>query len=126
MHAGDAFLLLDKSVDDHLWIVVSDPIKDKNKVLIVSMTTAAPHKEAVCLIQPGEHPWVRHDTCVSYDNARLVSLQQLLALKDTGMLDMQEPCSNLLLKRIRDAAGDSVDLPMEMAEILSEQELVDF
>jgi hypothetical protein len=34
--------------------------------------------------------------------------------------------SAILLRRIRDCAGDSVDLAMELADILSEQGLVDF
>src|SRR5205823_2432203 len=77
VQAGDAFLLGYKGLDDHLWVIVSDPTKDAQRVLLISLTTAAPHKESVCLIQAGEHPWVKHETCVAYDKAKVVSLDQL-------------------------------------------------
>jgi hypothetical protein len=126
VQAGDTFLLGDKQVDDHLWVILSDPTKDAQRVLLVSLTTAAPHKESVCLIQPDEHPWVRHETCVAYDKAKAVSLDQLSDLKNKGFIQLQAPVSAILLQRIRDRAGDSVDLAMELADILSEQGLVDF
>jgi hypothetical protein len=126
VQAGDTFLLGDKEVDDHLWVILSDPTKDPQRVLIVSLTTAAPHKESVCLIEAGEHPWVRHRTCVAYDKGKAVSLAQLYDLKNKGLIQLQAPVSPTLLARIRDKAGDSVDLAIELADIPSEQGLVDF
>lgn len=126
MQAGDTFLVKERSLDDHLWVVLSDPTKDEVRVLIVSLTTATSYKEQVCLIQAGQHPWVRHESCVAYDKAKVVTLVQLLSLKDQGLIEMQAPISMGLLKQIRDRAGDSVELPMEMADLLSRQELVDF
>jgi hypothetical protein len=126
VQAGDTFLVKDHTLDDHLWIVLSDPINDAEHVLIVSLTTATDYKERVCLIQPAQHPWVRHETCVAYDKAKVVALSQLLSLKDQGLIELQTPITVELLQHIRDRAGDSVDLPMEMADILSQQGLVDF
>ena len=74
MNSGDTFLLDDRAIDDHLWVVISDPNKDEDRILIVSLTTAACYKERACIIQASEHPWVRHETCVAYDKARVVSL----------------------------------------------------
>jgi hypothetical protein len=125
MQAGDAFLLVNRQLDDHLWVIVSDPKKDADKVLIVSLTTAAPHKESVCLIQAGEHPWVTHETCVAYDTAKVVALASLFGWKDAGHLQMQDPLSPVLLRRVREHAGDSVDLALEYAELLSDQGLLD-
>jgi hypothetical protein len=73
MDAGDSFLLVNQKLDDHLWVIVSDPKKDSTKVLIVSLTTAAPHKESVCLIHTGEHSWVTHESCVAYNYAQIVT-----------------------------------------------------
>jgi len=126
VQAGDTFLVKSHSLDDHLWVVLSDPTKDPTRVLIVSLTTATDYKERVCLIQAGQHPWVRHESCVAYDKAKVVALSHLLALKDQGLIELQTAISAQLLQQIRDRAGDSVDLPMEMADILSQQELVDF
>jgi hypothetical protein len=125
MEAGDTFLLVNKQLDDHLWVILSDPKKDTEQILIVSLTTAAPHKEAVCLLQAGEHPWVTHETCVAYNTARLVTLANLHGWKDGGHLNTQTPLSSALLKRIRDRASDSVDLALRFADLLTEQGLLD-
>lgn len=107
MEAGDTFLLVNKKLDDHLWVILSDPQKDTRQILIVSLTTAAPHKESVCLLQAGEHPWVTHETCVAYNTARLVTLANLHAWKDAGHLEMQAPLSAGLLN----ACGTGLMIP---------------
>jgi|SRR5581483_2859852 len=125
MDAGDTFLAANKELEDHLWVIISDPDQDPDRVLCVSLTTAAPHKELVCLIEAGEHPWVTHQTCVAYDKARLVTRQQLFALKDSGTIIKHPPVGDGLLKRIRDGCLASADLPMEFAELLANQGLID-
>jgi hypothetical protein len=89
MEAGSTFLLTE--LDKHLWIVLSDPKLDDTKVLLVSLTTAHHLKESVCLLEVGDHPWVRHQTCVNYQDAKVVSLKKLYELKDKGLLRLQEP-----------------------------------
>jgi len=51
--AGDTFYIRDRSVDTHLWVVISDPEKDAERVVIVSMTTYENYKEDVCLLDQG-------------------------------------------------------------------------
>ncbi len=36
MKAGDAFYIRDRSVDTHLWVVISDPQRDPRRVTIMS------------------------------------------------------------------------------------------
>jgi hypothetical protein len=48
--AGDAFFLTDRVVDTHLWVVISDPAKDAERVVLVSVTTYERYKESVCLL----------------------------------------------------------------------------
>jgi hypothetical protein len=125
VQAGDTFLLVNQKLDDHLWVILSDSQMDANRVLLVSLTTAAAHKESVCLIQAGEHPWVTHESCVAYNHAKVVTLAQLHGWKDAGHLKLQDPLSAAMLKRIRERAAESVDLALEYAELLSDQELLD-
>lgn len=84
MRAGDTFRIKDKNIDEHLWVILSEPDIDDSKVVIVNMTTAHPSKEQFCLIQIGEHPFVVHETCVSYQHARVTSLAKLIQLRDRG------------------------------------------
>jgi hypothetical protein len=108
MDAGATFVLAEEhqDIDDHLWIVLSDPALDPNKVLLVSLTTHKPHKDQACLVQPSEHPWVRHPSCVAYDFARVVTLEALKQLRYSGKVQMREPLSPALLLRVRRCAAD--------------------
>jgi hypothetical protein len=125
MEAGNTFYLPDKSAYGHLWIVISDPKKNPDRVLLVSMTSYDVDKEDVCLIEAGEHPKVKHKTCIYYKPARATSLENLLRLRDSGYLDMQEPVSAELLQRIRRGVSLSRRIDLEHMELMEEQELLD-
>jgi hypothetical protein len=125
MEAGDTFYLPDRSADGHLWIVISDPESNPNRVLLVSMTSHDVSKEDACLITPGEHPRVTHKTCISYKPARQTSLEILDRLRDSGYLKMQEPVSSELLQRIRRGVSLSRRIDLEHVELMEEQELLD-
>jgi hypothetical protein len=125
MEAGETFYLPDRSADGHLWIVISDPGKDPDRVLLVSMTSHDVDKEDVCLIDPGEHPRVKQRTCICYKPARATSLKNLDRLRDSGYLQMQEPVSADLLERIRRGVALSRRIELEHLELMEEQELLD-
>ena len=125
MVPGDAFVLKNLGVDDHLWVVVSDPDRGPDRVVIVSLTTLTPQKEQACVIQGGEHPWVRHLSCAAYEFARIVRKADLNQLRHAGQFDMQVPVSAALLERLRRGVADSTRIPMACADILIEQDLLD-
>jgi hypothetical protein len=125
MQAGDTFYLPDKSADGHLWIVVSDPEKDPGRVLIASMTSHDPDKEDVCLIHAGEHPRVKHKTCICYRPMKQTTLVNLERLRHSGILDMNVPVGQEILQRIRKGAALSRVIDFEHLEILDEQGLLD-
>jgi hypothetical protein len=125
MEAGDTFYLPDKAADGHLWIVISDPAKNPDRVLLVSMTSYDVDKEDVCLIDVGEHPRVKHKTCICYKPARATSLENLRRLRDTGYLVMQEQVSRELLQRIRRGVSLSRRIDLEHIELMEEQQLLD-
>jgi hypothetical protein len=125
MEAGETFYLPDISADGHLWIVISDPRKDPDRVLLVSMTSYDVDKEDVCLIDVGEHPRVKHKTCICYKPARATSLANLDRLRESGYLQMQEPVAANLLHRIRRGAALSRRIELEHLELMEEQGLLD-
>jgi hypothetical protein len=125
MEAGTCFLLTDKDVDNHLWVILSEPSVNEQKVLVVNLTTATARKERVCLLQPGDHPWVRHETCVNYADSFLTTKEQLLEWKHKGLLKVTDPMPEAVLERIRNAALDSTRMPLENADVLIDQGLVD-
>ena len=77
MRAGDTFYLQHRAADGHLWVIISDPDQNPDRVLFASMTSYDVDKETVCLIQAGEHPRVSHLACNSYQQIRSSSLETL-------------------------------------------------
>jgi hypothetical protein len=124
MDAGTTFLLT--AVDIHLWVIVSDPAMDPREVLTMNLTSYDSRKEAACILRAGDHPWIRHDTCVNYGDSRVTTLDKLRAARDANLLIIQAPLAVDILRRIREGAMKSTRMPMDRADILIRQGLVDF
>ncbi|HLN28208.1 MAG TPA: hypothetical protein VK395_10735 [Gemmataceae bacterium] len=122
MDAGTTFLRSDS--DKHLWIIVSDPRADAETILIVNLTSLDARKENVCVLHVGDHPWIRHDTCVNYADAVVTSLTKLFAAKDAGAIVLHDPISDVVLRRIREGAMKSARISLDYADILINQGLV--
>jgi hypothetical protein len=124
VNLGTTFLRTDS--DKHLWIVLSDPQKNPDRILLVNITTLDERKEKVCILKPGDHPWITHESCINYGDAVLTSLPKLLDAKDGGALKLQDPLSEAVCRRILAAVPDSTRISLENAELLQDQGLVDF
>jgi hypothetical protein len=122
MDAGTTFLL--SAVDIHLWVIISDPQTDPQNVLIVNLTTLDARKEQACVLRAGEHPWIRHDTCVNYGDSQVTTLDKLLAAQNANALIIQSPVGPDLLRRIQEGAMSSTKMPLDHADILIRQGLV--
>ena len=125
MKPGDTFFIRDRAVDSHLWVILSDPDVDAERVVMVSMTTHESHKEDVCLLHVGDHPRVSHETCIAYDETRMTTLEQLRALTKGGHLVIQAPVSADVLKRIRDGVSLSSRIKFKYIEILIDQGIIE-
>lgn len=120
MKAGATF-----HFDNHLWMVISDPDQDAEKVLIVNFTTWRPRCDPACIVNPGEHPFINRQTCVNYGDALLFSVGQLAELVREGQIvPYPHPLSAELLAKIRQRAGESEELPIEYYNLLDEQWLI--
>jgi hypothetical protein len=84
------------------------------------MTSYDVDKEDVCLIDAGEHPEVKHKTCICYKPARATSLENLYRLRDSGYLQMQEPVAADLFRRIRRGVGLSRPIELEHLELMED------
>jgi len=73
--AGDSFRYTVKR-EPHLWAMISDPEKD-DSVLIVNLTTVRNHSDKTCVLGPGDHPFVRHATCINYADAEAPTVRHL-------------------------------------------------
>jgi hypothetical protein len=127
MKAGDAFRIPEPgtSLDSHLWVVISDPSIDPQRVLVVNFTTRRKDSDPACILQAGEHPFVHHETCVNYAGAKVVTGAQIQKLLQKGLLTNHAALSAALLKRIRDGAAASERMSLDHADILIDQGLLE-
>ena len=124
MRAGDTFFL-EGVADRHLWVVLSEPVDDPDRVLFVSMTSLDVTKEDVCLIDAGEHPFVKHVTCIDYSHLREAPSEALERLRVAGRLLPSAPVSADLLARIRRGMSHSKDIQFKYVQYMLDRNLID-
>ena len=91
---------------NHFWIVLSLPT-EHGEIALVNLTThgrsvrCGAHCIVVC---PGEHPFVRRESCVHYRKADLGLTALLDAARERRALAVREPISAELLLRMQEGA----------------------
>ncbi len=106
LECGDAFLAGDDEDRDlHLWIVVTSP--SQGEVVTVSVTFRRLRSETLVILQPGDHPFVRHESVVAYSFARVRSVDDIEDALASGVFVKKEPTSCELLKRVQAGLVDS-------------------
>jgi len=127
---GGFFLLSDRDINEHPYVIISRPDLDPDRVVIVSLTSYnEPYheivKDASCLLQSGDHPWIHHQTCVSYRDGTIVKRSQLEEFESEGHITFQEPVSDEILQRILQGAEQTDELPGKCRKVLEDQDLIE-
>ncbi len=122
MNPGTTFIDRDYDPLGHLWIVLSAPT-GRGRVAVVNLTSHNPERRDCgdhCLVLgPGDHPFIRHDSCVYYKRARLRSLRAMREDEARGELERSEPLSDdLLLLAQQGALASQVISPSVRAALL--------
>ena len=126
MNTGDTFHLRGhENLQPHLWVVVSDPEIDADRVLIIDFTSDAPGKDRTCVVKGGSHPCLPHDSCANYPKARILTNSELEHAKSIGALELNEPLDSALLRRIQQSAATSEDMHNKHRQLLVDQGLCD-
>jgi hypothetical protein len=125
MKPGDVFRLV-KGADRHAKVVISDPaFPGALKVLFVGMTSWDSREDQSCILDVGDHSTVVHRTCIAYSRANAkTSNADLDAMVKANLIELLEPVSGDVLKRIRDGAMKSNRTPKDCKKILVDQAVV--
>jgi hypothetical protein len=117
-----------ESVRSHLWVVISDPEQDPDRVVIVNLTTLRSGVDESCIVRRGEHGFVSRDSVVNYAESRITRAEDLERLVQGGQLSPSADASENLLRRITEGLDRSKriarDRRSEILSILSKQGLV--
>lgn len=123
--SGDTFIHAPATrLSPHLWMIISDTDQCADKVLIVNFTSWNDNKDPACRVHSGEHPFVKHESCVSYRDARLVRVADLKKWESGTLITRKEPLAPTLLERIRSGAACSRFLKIKLRQFLDDQGLM--
>jgi len=100
-HAGQTFLfpLNDENQREHLWIIATEPNNEK-LFAVASFTSLRGAKDQTVILQAGEHPFLKWDTCISYGQAEIMSVEKLQAHLQGGRARMHAEATHVLLQLI--------------------------
>ncbi|HVA47944.1 MAG TPA: hypothetical protein VNH11_16360 [Pirellulales bacterium] len=108
-----------------MWIIISDPDKDAENVLIVNVTSWRADKDQTCLVGPGDHPLIEHNSCINFHGSRVYPDQHLNWLFNGDKIVLHEPLSPAVLQRVREGAVLSPRMKLAHGQILLAQGLVE-
>lgn len=112
--AGGTLLIASGPTGDHLFTIVFEPKKingygQNDQILLVPFCTvyAGGKHDPACVIQPGEHIFVTHESYMDYRNSRIESLNHVLDRINDGVFKQYNPVSEPLLCRIQQGLAKS-------------------
>ena len=101
VHAGQTFLfpLNDENQREHLWIIATEPNRE-GLFATVSFTSLRGAKDQTVIFQKAEHPFLKWDTCISYAQAEIMSVEKLQAHLQCGRARMHQDATQAVLQLI--------------------------
>ena len=100
-HAGQTFLfpLDDENQREHLWIIATEPNNDA-LFAIASLTSLRGAKDQTVIFRKAEHPFLKWDTCISYAQAEIMSVEKLQAHLQCGRARMHLDATPAVLQLV--------------------------
>ncbi|MEW9857854.1 hypothetical protein [Pseudomonas putida] len=100
----------------HLYILLNDPSGKDKLVLMVSISTVHPEKyhDPTCILEPGDHSFIRSKSYVMYSMARIESVKTLENGVAQNLLIPKEPMAAEVFTRICQGVLDSKRTPIEL------------
>lgn len=121
--AGGTLFIASGPSGDHLFVTAFDPKKIHghgicDQILLVPFCSVHPsgkHDNA-CVVQPGEHIFVKHESYMDYRNSRIESVDHIKSCVDNGTIKTYTPTDKILLLRIQQGLADSKRVPRHIKD----------
>jgi hypothetical protein len=114
MNASDTFLI-PSDIGTHLNIVLG--VLPDGSLIITHLTSRRRYSDATCVIQPGEHPFVKQETVARYDQTHICPQERIPNLE--GVITKRlDPLSPALLARMQQGALASPQTPENIKALL--------
>jgi hypothetical protein len=121
MRAGDCWLIqfADTGPRTHLWFLLTGA-NSNGQTVIASLTTLRHNADQTVILQPDDHPFIRHPSFVLYSDCRIISTNELEKWHKTGFAQPQPPFMPAVLALIQKGAFASDFTPRKVARFLVE------
>ena len=102
----------------HLFIVINNPGEDEEAVL-ACLSSIHARADRTCIVNPGDHPFVRHESYIDYRHCRTDSIPHLTTLLERRYVTRHEDASDELVERILDGARGSKQTRRRILKLLN-------
>jgi hypothetical protein len=103
VRSGRALLIREPpDIPPHLWFVVTDPQGMTPQVVAVMLRTARSFTDNTTVLEPGDHPFIRHKSAVQYSTARFFRVGRIDKALGEGRCHLLDDMSGDLLRLVRD------------------------
>lgn len=109
-------ILIPSGPTDHLHFICSDPVfypyLAKECLLLVNISTVDPDLEtdSACILQAGDHPFIRHNSYVYYRKADIFGVDSVSRNVAEGNFIAHAPCTDDIFQRILDGFAISEEV----------------
>lgn len=105
MRAGDCWIIKfeHSGPKAHLWFLLVDPQPD-GLAVIANVTTLRHNADRTVILQPGDHPLLRHPSFVLYSDCQIINVPDLQKWIETGIADPNDPFQHEVIKEIQRGA----------------------
>jgi hypothetical protein len=98
----------------HLQIILTNPSGNPEEVLMVNLSsktistsTSYEDNDLACIVNPGEHPFVKHETYVRYGKAVIAKVRDIQSLIELKKYQFHYDCNDALLDKILSGLWES-------------------
>ena len=115
MNLGDTFLLRAPTEIRHLHVAI---YCHEGTLVLVNVTTKRPPCDDSCIVQSGEHPFLRQESIVAYRHMKVIDPVRSFYVEKQGILKLYDPVSPELLERIQRGARESAFSARKAQELI--------
>jgi len=117
IRAGRSLLIYPRpDAKPHLWFVLTDPQGTPGRIVAVMVQSAKVHTDRTVMLMPGEHPFIRHETAVSFGTATFFTVEKLTSSFKKGTCHLRADMTDRLLQKVRAGLLASARTPNAIRE----------
>lgn len=104
----------------HLFVLLTQGLGEGDLLLMVSICSIVPntHYDDACILNVGDHPFIKHPSYVRYDAARRLESKKIVATVAEGKMIPMTPVTPELYKQICDGLLTSLYAAPEIKSFL--------